>query len=107
MKDELMDDVPPGAIAVPYELGRMQSELFVKSFQHFMWQANPSRYRIHYLKKNCFVDLLNNLISSLPAGKPICRNMFMNGIGDDRLTAMNTHYKKEGAEGRCSTTAAI
>ena len=55
MKDELMDDVPPGAIAVPYELGRMQSELFVKSFQHFMWQANPSRDRLHYLKKTALL----------------------------------------------------
>ena len=27
--------------------------------------------------------------------------MFMNCIGDDRLKALNTHYKKEGAEARC------
>ena len=40
-------------------------------------------------------------ISSLPAGKPICRNMFMNGIGDDQLKALNTHYKNEGVEARC------
>ena len=69
--------------------------------------SEPKPRQTTLLKKNCFVDLLDNLISSLPAGKPICRNMFMNGIGDDRLTAMNTHYKKEGAEGRCSTTATI
>ena len=44
-KDELMNNAPPGAIAVPHDSGWMQSELFVKWFQHFMQHANPSRGR--------------------------------------------------------------
>ena len=42
MKDEVMENAPPGDIASPHEAGWMQSDLFVKWFEHFMRHANPT-----------------------------------------------------------------
>ena len=45
MKDELMENSPPGSIAVPHESGWMQSHIFVSWFEHFLKHANPSADR--------------------------------------------------------------
>ena len=45
MKDELMENAPPGAIASTHESGWMQSDLFVKWFAHFKRHANPTKER--------------------------------------------------------------
>ncbi|CAM1325721.1 Uncharacterised protein r2_g3461 [Pycnogonum litorale] len=45
MKDELMDNAPPGAIAVPHKSGWMQTEIFTQWFRHFLKHSNPSEER--------------------------------------------------------------
>ena len=42
MKTELMDRVPPGSIAEAHKTGWMQSDIFVRWFQHFITHANPT-----------------------------------------------------------------
>ena len=41
MKPELMDGTPPGAVAEPHQSGWMQSEIFVKWFEHFCQHRRP------------------------------------------------------------------
>ena len=45
MKDELMDNSPPGSIAVQHESGWMQSHICVSWFEHFVKHSNPSEDR--------------------------------------------------------------
>ena len=45
MKDELMDNSPPGSIAVPHKSGWMQSHCLVSWFEHFLKHTNPSADR--------------------------------------------------------------
>lgn len=45
MKPELMDNAPPGSIALPQVTGWMQSDIFTRWFNHFILNAAPSAER--------------------------------------------------------------
>ena len=61
MKDEVMENASPSAIASHHEAGWMQSDLFVKLFEHFMRHANPTNERPVLLNLDGHKTHTNNL----------------------------------------------
>ena len=81
-----MENAPPCAIASPHESGWMQSDLFVKWFEHFMRHANPTKERPVLLILDGHKTHTNNQPCIEMARKNICAYLRIEVIGCSHLT---------------------